>query len=269
MFLDYVPGNSLLHRLDIRTKCLGFLAISVLAFIFTNPLHNFALALLTIIIAKQIDMPFATIKRLLKPLIPIFILMFLVTGISYPVIKFSIPMAQHNLFSIFPGDRIIVTSGGLLYGLTFIFRIFVMVVSSTILTYTTSIDDFLELLQKMRLPYEVAFIVATGIRFIPTMEKKAQQVIIAQKARGNDALSGGVIRRVKSYIPVMIPLIVDSIRMSEHLAIAMQNRCFGAFKKRTSLNEIKMSVMDYLFSFLLIVVLIMAIYLRFNNWGRL
>jgi len=269
MFLDYIPGHTLLHRFDVRTKCIAFFTITLLAFMFNNPMYNLVLACLCFLIAIIIKMPLETISRMLMPLIPIFIIMFVVTGISYPVSKFSTSIAQQELFYLLPNGKLPITSGGILYGLTFIFRILVMVIASTILTYTTPIDDFLELMQKLRLPSDLAFVVATGIRFIPTLEKKSQQVLTAQKARGAHEHSGGIINRIKSYIPIMIPLIVDSIRMSENLAIAMQNRCFGIFKKRTSLNELKMQPLDYVFSCCFIAIAVVGIYLRNKKWGIL
>ncbi len=269
MFLDYSPDQTFLHRLDVRTKCMGFIAITLFVFLFSNPLHNLILAFTLILVAVLIRMPFQIISRLLKPLIPIFIIMFLITGLTYPASKFTTPIAGHQLFHLFPGGGLAVTSGGLLYGLTLVIRIFVMVISSTLLTFTTPIDDFLDLLQKMKVPHEIAFVVATGIRFIPTLEKKSQQVITAQKVRGTQELSGGMIQRIKSFIPVMIPLIVDSIRMSENLAIAMQNRSFGAFKQRTSFIAIRMKPVDYLLSLLFLIFIGAIFFLKHMNWGIL
>lgn len=245
MLIDYYPSNSFVHSLDIRTKALGFLVVTVAAFLFLSPIINFTIALVVFLILLSIDTPLSRIKKILKPLVPIFIIMLLITGFTYPAEKFQLNMNRQVIFYLLPDDSIPFSSGGLFYGITLTLRIFIMVLASTVITSSTPIEDIIQLMQKFKMPYQIAFVIATGIRFIPTMQKKSEMIQEAQKARGAEFGNKGIIGNIKSYIPVLIPLIVDSLRMSENLAIAMLNRGFGAMKNTTNLHEIKMAKRDY------------------------
>jgi len=144
-----------------------------------------------------------------------------------------------------------------------------MVFVSAIFTYTTSIDHFLLVLRKLRISYKIAFILATGIRFIPTMEKKAHQIIDAQKTRGAQFQTGGLLYKIRAYIPVMIPMIVESLRMSENLAMAMLNRGFGATKNWTVLDDLNPKVNDLIITIILIFTSAIVFYIKSLSWGNL
>ncbi len=266
MLIEYFPSESYIHKLDVRTKTLGFLSITTISFLFLSPVINFFITLCTILILLTIGTPLAGIKKILKPLFPIFILMLLITGFTYPANKFTSGTNQNILFSL--GD-VPFTLGGFLYGITLVLRIFIMVITSTIITYTTPIEDILQMLKKTKIPHQFAFIIATGIRFIPTMQKKSEMIQEAQQARGAEIGTGGLIKRISSYISVLIPLIVDSLRMSDNLAIAMLNRGFGAMKTTTDLNEIKMKTKDYLICFTEVIFIAVAFWIRSENIGGL
>lgn len=269
MLIEYYPSESFIHKLDVRTKLFGFLVLTVASFCFYSPLINLVLILLTWGMLLSMDTPLGRIKSILKPLIPIFLIMLLLTGLTYRSSNFHLEENRKIIFSLLPGGGLPFTLGGLLYGTTLVFRIIVMVLASTIITFSTSIEDILQFLKKMRVPYQMAFVIATGIRFIPTMQKKSEMIQEAQKARGADIGRGGVIKSIKSYIPVLIPMIVDSLRMSDNLAIAMLNRGFGAMKTTTNLNEIKMNPRDYLICAFEIVLLTAALWASSQNMGVL
>jgi energy-coupling factor transport system permease protein len=143
------------------------------------------------------------------------------------------------------------------------------VIASTLLTYTTQIDDFLQVLRKLRFSYKVAFIITTALRFIPTMEKKAQQIIEAQRARGTKFQGTNFIKRIKAYIPIMIPMIVESLRMSENLAMAMLNRGFGATPNWTVMWEIRARPVDVMASIAFLLILGLIFYIKSANYGTL
>ncbi len=266
MLIEYYPSESYVHKLDVRTKALGFFAITIISFVFLSPIINLLIVFCICVILFTIRTPFSGIKKLLKPLLPIFILMLLITGFTYPASNFTSEANQKTLFSV---GTIPFTLGGFLYGVTLVLRILIMVITSTIVTYTTPIEDILQLLKKIKIPHQFAFIIATGIRFIPTMQKKSEMIQEAQKARGAEIGKGGFIKSIGSYITVLIPLIVDSLRMSDNLAIAMLNRGFGAMKTTTDLNEIKMRTRDYLICFNEVILIAIAFWIRSKNIGVL
>lgn len=269
MFIEYIPGRSLIHKLDIRPKLIAFICLLVMLFLFPHPIYNAGILLLVVALAVVADLPFAKIKTIIAPLIPVFVLIVVITGYTYPVASFVNDEARQVLFYSWPGQRLPVTVGGLLYGLTLFLRVLTMVISSSVVTLTTPLDDFLQLMQMLHVPYELSFIVTTGIRFVPTMEKKASLVLDAQRARGALIETGGMIQRIKAYVPIMVPLIVDSIRMSENLACAMLNRGFGATRKWHSFKKLRMQLIDYVILFGSVALAGLAIYLSRCGYGVL
>ncbi len=264
---EYLPGSSLLHQLDVRTKALGFLMVTVLAFLFTSPIYNLALAFLCLGFVLYVGLPFSRVADRVKSLISMFIIIIVITGVSYPRERFETPIAQRTILQL--SQHLILTSGGLLYGLTFLFRILVMVLSSSVLTYTTPLGDFLQLLQKMRMPYQLAFVLTTAIRFVPTMERKTMNILDAQRARGAQLGTGGVLSRIRTYVPVLVPMMVGAMLMSESLAVAMLNRGYGARTRATPLKELQMEARDYIFSGLCLVIIMGAVVLRRQGFGQL
>jgi energy-coupling factor transport system permease protein len=269
VFLEYQQGNTFLHRLDARTKLAGFLLIIIAVFLFSNPWYNLTVLLVCVLLGFSIRISVKKLKTTFLTLLPILILIILLSAISYDPSAFQNPFSKIILFSFLPGDLIVGTVGGLLMGISLSLRIFTLVISSTILTFTTPIDDFLQILKKMHVSYKIAFIITTAIRFIPTMEKKAQQIIEAQRARGAKFQDSHFINRIKAYVPVMIPMIVESLRMSENLAMAMLNRGFGATPHWTVLQEIKAGPMDIVLSIFFLILLGLLILLKTANYGSL
>ena len=90
------------------------------------------------------------------------------------------------------------------------------------------------------MPYEFAFAFTTAVRFVPVLAEEAQTIMDAQKARGLELEKGGLLKRIRNYVPVLIPLIVSAIRRSLELAEAMESRAWGATKKRTNLYCLKL-----------------------------
>jgi len=269
VFLEYQPGDTFLHRLDARTKLAGFLLMVIAVFLFSNPWYNLAVLLVCMVLAFSIRISSKKLKATFLTLLPILILIILLSSISYAPGAFQRPFSKIILFSLPPGDLMVGTVGGLMMGISLSLRIFTLVISSTILTVTTPLDDFLQILKKMHVSYKIAFIITTAIRFIPTMEKKAQQIIEAQRARGAKFHESNFVKRIKAYVPVMIPMIVESLRMSENLAMAMLNRGFGATPHWTVLQEIKARPVDIILSIIMLIVLTLLIMLKTANYGSL
>jgi len=270
MALDYLPGQTLLQRLDVRTKIMGFGGIVILSFLFENPAYNLVIALLVGFMAFSIRMPLKKVLSLLVPLIPIFIFIMLISGFTYPPGRFDREVSQTILFYLWPGERLGVTAGGILLGFTFLIRLFILVLASSVLTATTPLDDFIQFLAKMRVPYEVSFMITTAIRFIPTIDKKRMLILEAQKARGANLTEKGMIGRLKAHIPIMIPLIINSILMANSLSMAMLNRGFGYTRSCTNMREIAFARRDYIALCLIIMVTGLGLYLRLGlDWGVL
>lgn len=167
-----------------------------------------------------------------------------------------------NLASSFFSSGYRVTLPALEYALAMTLRFIVLVESFSIFFLTTS-PDFLGLaLEQSRVPYEFCFAFTTAVRFVPVLAEEAQTIMDAQKARGLELEKGNFIKRIRNYIPILIPLIVSAIRRSLELAEAMESRAWGAAKKRTNLYTLKLRRGDYIFTFITVGILAAAIFVR-------
>jgi energy-coupling factor transport system permease protein len=139
-------------------------------------------------------------------------------------------------------------------------RFVVLVESFSVFFLTTSPDHLGLALEQSRVPYEFAFAFTTAVRFVPVLAEEAQTIMDAQKARGLELEKGGLLKRIRNYIPVLIPLIVSAIRRSLELAEAMESRAWGASKKRTNLYSLSLHRGDYVLIAITAVILTTAIY---------
>jgi energy-coupling factor transport system permease protein len=140
---------------------------------------------------------------------------------------------------------------------------FIVLVESFSVFFLTTSPDYLGLaLEQSRAPYEFAFAFTTAVRFVPVLAEEAQTIMDAQKARGLELDKGNVLKRIRNYIPILIPLIVSAIRRSLELAEAMESRAWGAVKKRTNLYLLKLHKGDYALIGIIVLVLLVTIYVR-------
>jgi len=145
-------------------------------------------------------------------------------------------------------------------------RFIVLVESFSVFFLTTSPDHLGLALEQTHVPYELVFAFTTAVRFVPVLAEEAQTIMDAQKARGLELERGNFIKRIRNYIPILIPLIVSAIRRSLELAEAMESRAWGASKKRTNLYVLKMHKSDVALAAVTITMILIAIYVRlFTN----
>jgi len=142
-------------------------------------------------------------------------------------------------------------------------RFVVLVESFSVFFLTTSPDHLGLALEQTHVPYEFVFAFTTAVRFVPVLAEEAQTIMDAQKARGLELERGNFLKRIRNYIPILIPLIVSAIRRSLELAEAMESRAWGATKKRTNLYALKMHRGDIALVAFTIIMLTTAIYVRF------
>jgi len=149
------------------------------------------------------------------------------------------------------------------YSFALTLRFLVLVESFSIFFLTTSPDHLGLALEQTHVPYEFCFAFTTAVRFVPVLAEEAQTIMDAQKARGLELERGNFIKRIKNYIPLLIPLIVNAIRRSLELAEAMESRAWGATDKRTNLYVLTLKNPDYILVILSVFMLIFAVYVRF------
>jgi len=261
-FGQYYPAKSVIHRLDPRTKLLALIAFIVLIFVSDNFYSLFACGLVIIISIAAARVPFGRVLRSVKGII--FILLF---------------TAILNLF-FYKGKNLLLGLGiitiyreGIIFTVFLMFRLFFLVMASSVLTLTTTpveltdgIESLLKPLKYIRFPvHELALIMSIALRFIPTLIDETNRIISAQKARGADFESGNIFKRIKAIVPILIPLLISAFRRADELGDAMDARCYSGSKNRTKYKKLKFAWRD-LAAVLAIAVLIAGVVL-FNIYA--
>ena len=139
-------------------------------------------------------------------------------------------------------------------------RFVVLVESFSVFFLTTSPDHLGLALEQSKVPYEFSFAFTTAVRFVPVLAEEAQTIMDAQKARGLELEKGNFLKRIRNYVPVLIPLIVSAIRRSLELAEAMESRAWGAAKKRTNLYSLKLHKGDFALLALTVAIIVLTVY---------
>jgi energy-coupling factor transport system permease protein len=257
---QYFPGDSFIHNLDPRVKIV--LAVLYIAFLFiiqSAAAYLFAIAV-TLFLVCLTRIPLKMYLRGLKPLL--FILVF--TALLNVFYSSGEPLVTFWIFTI--------TAQGIKNAIFMILRIFMLVVSTSMLTYTTSpivltggLERLLSPLAKIRLPvHEFSMMMTIALRFIPTLLEETDKIMNAQKARGADFETGGLIKRAKALAPILIPLFISAFRRADDLATAMECRCYtGSAEGRTHFVEYSMSPSDYVSLVFMAVLIAAAILLNF------
>ena len=236
-FGQYYPVDSILHRMDPRAKTVMAVLYVVCTFLCKNALCFLALSLAVLLLAALSRIPIRLILSTIKPLI--FILAF--TSLFN---VFGTQGAPENLLT--PESwRIRIYEEGLWNALFMILRIVILLASTGVfLTFTTTpialtdaMEQLFSPLKKIRVPvHDIAMMTTIALRFIPTLAEETQKMMDAQKARGADFSSGGLIKRAKALLPVFIPLLSSAFKRADELANAMDCRCYHGGEGRTRLK---------------------------------
>ena len=238
---QYMPGNTVVHRLDPRTKIVLTTAYIAMIFLVKSPLWYIFPVLYVALAARLAGLSFGQLLKSVKPLRVLLILTFVLnlffSGGSTVWVKWGI---------------ITVTQEGLLLAVHFSMRLVFLVVGTSILTLTTSpvaLSDGIEILlgplKVVRFPaHELAMMMTIALRFIPTLIEETDKIMKAQQARGADFESGRLIARAKAMVPLLVPLFVSAFRRAGELAMAMEARCYHGGEGRTRLRVLRFTAED-------------------------
>jgi len=236
--------SSPIHRLDPRVKFLYVLAIFGIAIAFFE--------VLPLVLLFLIQIPFVLVAGVQREWVRS------LKGAAFlAILIFVLNFAFAYFWGTYPPYM-----SPWEYPLAMSLRFLVLVESFSIFFLTTSPDHLSLALEQSHVPYEFCFAFTTAVRFVPVLAEEAQTIMDAQKARGLELERGNFIKRVRNYIPILIPLIVSAIRRSLELAEAMESRAWGATEKRTNLYVLKMKSADYTLIAVSIGMLILSIYVR-------
>jgi len=237
---QYFPGNTVIHRLDPRSKLIWVVLYIVSLFAakwFVSYAVMAGVLCACIAISK---VPVKSLVRGLKPVM--FILVF--TGVL-------------NLFYT-PGDPIWqwwilkITVEGIYTAFFMVLRITMLIMGTFLLTYTTSpitltdgLETLLTPLKKIRVPvHELSMMMSIALRFIPTLIEETDKIMSAQKARGADFENGNLIEKAKAMVPLLVPLFISAFRRADELAVAMECRCYHGGEGRTKLKVLHYQKID-------------------------
>lgn len=237
---QYFPGDSVIHRLDPRTKIIWTFFYIILLFFMKTAVGFAAFIVLTAVIIALTKIKVKYILRGIKPVL--FLLIF--TSLINIFMTGETP-----LFKIW---FLTATKEGVIFAALMALRLVLLVAGTSLLTFTTSPISLTDGIERLMSPFSkigvpahaIAMMMTIAIRFIPTILEETDKIMKAQKARGADFESGSIVSRARAMTPILIPLFISAFRRADELAIAMECRCYRGGEGRTRLHELKMKKRD-------------------------
>lgn len=252
---QYYETDSVIHRLDPRTKLVGTLLFVISLFIFKNVASFVVATVFLVSVIKLSRVPLSFILKGMKSIV------FL--------------MAITVLFNLFltPGEELVhfwklsISYQGLKAALFMIVRLSYLILGSSLMTLTTTpnnltdgMEKLLKPMEKIKMPvHEVAMMMSIALRFIPILIEETDKIMKAQMARGADFETGGLIKKAKNMVPLLVPLFVSAFRRANDLAMAMEARCYKGGDGRTKMKPLKYSKGDKVSYVLLLLYLALII----------
>ena len=238
---QYYPSDSILHRLDPRVKLIGTFLFIISLFLFDSLYGYIAVAIFLVTIIKLSKVPFRFIAKGMKAIVVLMLF-----------------MAFFNLFFT-PGNTIFQiwiiknTDNGIRQAIFMGIRLIFLILGSSLMTFTTTPNQLTDGLEKIMKPlnrikvpvHEISMMMSIALRFIPILLEETDKIMKAQMARGADFESGGVLKRAKSLIPLLVPLFVSAFRRANDLAMAMEARCYRGGDGRTKMKPLRYQNRDY------------------------
>ncbi|HHT01313.1 MAG TPA: energy-coupling factor transporter transmembrane protein EcfT [Firmicutes bacterium] len=237
---QYYPAESVVHRLDPRTKITLTMVMVTAVFLAPDFWAQGSLAILTLLMVKVSGVPLSYLFRGLRPILIILAFTFVLNALMIP----GAELARIGPLSI--------SQPGVLMGLLLAIRLILLVAIASLLSLTTTPIDLTDGLEQILSPFrrlgvpahELAMMMSIALRFVPTLLEEAEKIIKAQMARGADFESGNVIQRARAMVPVLVPLFVGAFRRADELALAMEARCYRGGYQRTRLKQLRFGTHD-------------------------
>ena len=255
---QYFPGSSILHRLDPRTKVVLLFFYLVLIFVCRSAISYAILSALTFALMVLSKVPLRMMLRSLKPLWWIILFTFVIHVFSTP----GEELAKVWIFSV--------TWEGIVQGFYVSLRLVLLILLSSLLTFTTSplkLTDAMEALlapfKRIGVPaHELAMMMTIALRFVPTLIQETDRIMKAQQSRGANFTDGSIAKRLRAFVPVLVPLFRSAFRRADDLAMAMEARCYRGGEGRTQMKARKITSIDYVAWGFTIVLIAAVIVLR-------
>ena len=254
---QYYQADSVIHRLDPRTKLIMTFVYLISLFIFTDP-YVYIAGLLFLVIA--LAMSRVPIKFMIKGLKPVWLII-LITSLMNIMFSDGEPLFQLWKFKV--------TAEGLERAGFMAGRLVLLVFGSNLMTLTTTptrLTNALEALMKplkyIHFPvHEIAMMMSIALRFIPLLVDETDKIMKAQLARGADFESGNILKRTKAMVPVLVPLFISAFRRANDLTMAMEARCYHGGEGRTQMKPLKYKGRDFITFLVLVLYLALVVFL--------
>ena len=240
---QFFPGNTIVQRLDPRTKILAVVRY-IVALFSADSVLTYAIVMVALTVSILVSkVPFRSLTKGLKPIIIIVIF----TAVMNLFFTKGTPVCDVWLLRH-------ITWEGLVAAVKMLLRIVMLIMGTFLLTYTTSpialtdgLESLLGFLKKIKAPiHELSMMMSIALRFIPTLIEETDKIMSAQKARGADFESGNIFRRAKALVPILVPLFISAFRRADELATAMECRCYHGGEGRTALHVLHYERADWL-----------------------
>jgi energy-coupling factor transport system permease protein len=267
-----VERDSFFTRLDFRPKLALMAVITLIAFLWESPLMQVALALVIIVTCLAVGVKFSYIRMVLTIMFPFYILLLLTHGF-FNIQQVETLTGRTSLTSIFSFPKnwwliggVSMSEEGLLYGFNIIFKTLTLTLIIPLGVFTTDIDTMIVGMVKAHIPYKIAFIFSSTLRFFPVLFQEINLIIEAQRLRGLAMEKMNPIQRISVYAKVAVPLILGAMVKSQQLEVVLQSKAFSGSPIRTYLHESKLYIPDYaLMTFsLLFFVISIVLYFAFR-----
>ncbi|MDQ0233529.1 energy-coupling factor transporter transmembrane component T family protein [Metabacillus malikii] len=255
----YVPSDSLIHRMDARAKLLLVFLFIFIVFFANNFFTYLCLGIFTFAIVMLTKLPLYFLLKGLKPVLWIILFTFFLHIIVTKEGQILVDLGIIKLYE-----------EGLKQGIYISLRFLFLIVMTTILTLTTTpieitdgMESLLSPLKKLKFPvHELALMMSISLRFIPTLMEETDKILKAQMARGVDFTNGPLKDRLKSVVPLLVPLFISAFKRAEELATAMEARGYKGGEGRTKLRQLKWGLFDSIMMLALILLGAILYYLR-------
>lgn len=251
VFGQYYPTDSVIHRLDARIKLLAVILYIVTVFFIVDYAMYAAMLLFVIVVAIVAKIPILVLLRTVRTII----FLVLITSVINLFFTTGENLLVHWKF-------IKIYEEGIHHAIKLALRLILLMLFPSLLTLTTTPMELTDALESLMSPlklikvpvHAIALIMSIALRMIPILMEETNKIMLAQKARGADFESGGVFKKAKAMVPILVPLFVGAFRRADELALAMDARCYSSVAERTKYKVMKLTLKDLVASLICLAV---------------
>lgn len=265
-----VERDSFFSRLDFRPKLFMVLVVSLIAFLWDDPWLQFGMAVLVIAACLAAGVKWSYIRMVLLVMVPFYLILMFTHALFnrehvMALMGYHSPDELSRIFTLPPDWPLIgglyATWEGLTYGGSVIFKTLTLTMVIPLAVFTTDVNNMIVALVRAKVPYNIAFIFSSTLRFFPLLIQEFSLIMEAQRLRGLAFEKMGVVKRVRMYAGIAVPLILNAMVKSQQLEVVLQSKAFSGSPDRTYLHESVLKPLDYSLIAFFILFFSIALYL--------